>query len=342
MTPQKILALALMLAAAGAAAAQTATPIPVNTDNFVRAESDVYMGNIVADGGFGKFEHARNFPALDKQLIIRLNRDTLYSYAVVDLDASPATLVMPNAGTRYMAAQIVNQDHITVGLWHDPGRHVLTREEAGTRYALIIIRTLVDETSAADMKRAHQLQDALAIEQANTGRFEIPAWDKTSHDQVRKLLLGLVARIPDYKRMFGSREQIEPVRHLLGTAAGWGGNPESEAIYAGGAVANNDGKAVYRVHVQDVPMKAFWSLSVYNADGYFEPNPLKRYSVNSVTAHRQADGSIDVQFGGCAPTTPNCIPTMAGWNYLVRIYRPEASVLDGRWTFPVPVAVATP
>ncbi|WP_313458799.1 DUF1254 domain-containing protein [Stenotrophomonas sp.] len=334
----RLLSAALALACAGAVSAQDATPIRVNTDNFVRAESDVYLAKIVADGGFGKFQHARAFPALDKQLIIRLNRDTLYSYAVVDLDAGPATLVMPDTGERYMAAQIVNQDHITVDLWHGKGRHVLTRDQAGTRYALIIIRTLVDETSKADMAAAHRLQDALSIEQASKGTFEIPAWDSASLDSTRKLLLGLVAGVPDYKRMFGTREEIDPVRHLLGTAAGWGGNPEREAIYAGGGVEKNDGNTVYRVKVRDVPMKAFWSLSVYNADGFFEQNSLGRYSVNSVTAKKSDDGSIEVQFGGCTAASVNCIPTMPGWNYLVRIYRPEPVVVQGQWTFPVPVA----
>jgi len=336
---QSFLIAVLLLSCTGQAWATSGHSIPVNTDNFVRAESDVYMQGIVDDGGFGKFEHARNFPALDKQLIIRLNRDTLYSYAVVDLDASAATLIMPNAAPRYMAAQVVNQDHMTVALWHQPGSHVLSRETAGTRYALIIIRTLVDETSKSDMGMAHELQDQLVIKQERQGSFGIPLWDKASQDDVRKLLLGLVARVPDYKRMFGTQQQIDPVRHLLGTAAGWGGNPEAEAIYAGGSVDQNDGKAIYQIRLKDVPMKAFWSISVYNADGYFESNSMKRYSVNSVTADKQKDGSVVVQFGACDSKPSNCIPTMAGWNYLVRIYRPEPSVLDGSWSLPRPTLV---
>lgn len=118
-----------------------------------------------------------------------------------------------------------------------------------------------------------------------------------------------------------------------------GGNPETEAVYAGGSVAQNDGKAVYQIRLKDVPMKAFWSISVYNADGYFESNSMKRYSVNSVTADKQQDGSTLVQFGGCGSKVSNCIPAMAGWNYLVRIYRPEPSVLDGSWSLPGPTLV---
>jgi len=53
-----------------------------------------------------------------------------------------------------------------------------------------------------------------------------------------------------------------------------------------------------------------------------------------VTVTLNADGSVTVQFGGDANAAPNCIPISAGWNYLVRLYRPRADILDESWTFP--------
>lgn len=53
--------------------------VPVTPDNFPRAESDLYFGSIVKDGGLGQFTQRREPAAIDKQTIIRLNRDTLYS-----------------------------------------------------------------------------------------------------------------------------------------------------------------------------------------------------------------------------------------------------------------------
>ncbi len=86
-------------------------PITVTPDNFVRAESDVYFGNVVKDGGFGKFHHIRELSPIDNQLVIRQNRDTLYSAGVFDLDAGPVTVTMPDAGGRFMALQIITEDH---------------------------------------------------------------------------------------------------------------------------------------------------------------------------------------------------------------------------------------
>ena len=89
-----------------------------------------------------------------------------------------------------------------------------------------------------------------------------------------------------FSRAFGPKDQVDPVRHLIGTAAGWGGNPDKDAAYAGASPAKNDGKTVYTMKVPaQVPVDAFWSISVYNAKGFFEKNSDNAYSVNNITAN---------------------------------------------------------
>jgi hypothetical protein len=83
-----------------------------------------------------------------------------------------------------------------------------------------------------------------------------------------------------------------------------------------------------------VPVDAFWSISVYNAEGHFQKDAFDAYSLNSVTAKKNNDGLITVQFGGCDGKTPNCLPTISGLSYMVRLYRPRAEILTGKWTFP--------
>lgn len=75
----------------------------VTVDNFPRAESVLYFSSIVKEGGMGKFMHHREPAAIDNQTVIRLNRDTLYSAAVFDLDAGPATITLPDVGKRFMS-----------------------------------------------------------------------------------------------------------------------------------------------------------------------------------------------------------------------------------------------
>ena len=331
---QIFVGLSLLTAANAGAFAQSSGAMPVGIDNFARAESDLYMGNAVKDGGFGKLHHNRAPADIDKQIVIRLNRDTLYSMGVFDLDAGPVTITLPDAGKRFMSAQVINEDHYVPNVFYGAGSHTLTRDNVGTRYALVGIRTLVDPNDPRDLQQVHALQDAMKVSQSHPGRFEVPNWDQASQKKVRDALLVLGSTTSGFKRAFGSRDQVDPVYHLIGTAMGWGGNPEKDATYLGMVPARNDGTTVYKFTVKDVPVDAFWSVSVYNAEGYFVKNPYDAYSLNNITAKKSDNGSVAVQFGGCDGRIPNCLPIMNGWNYTVRLYRPRAEILDGRWKFP--------
>jgi hypothetical protein len=311
-------------------------PQAVTIDNFVRAESDTYLAAFLKEtGGLGKLHHRRDVASIDNQTVIRLNRDTLYSSAVFDLDAGPATVTLPDMGARFMSMMVVNQDHYVPAVYYAPGPQRITREMAGTRYAAVAIRTLVDPGNPGDLEAARALQDAITVEQSGTGAFEVPDWDPASQKRVRDALLVLASTTDAFRGAFGKKGEVDPVRHLLGTAAGWGGNPDRDAVYVGEVPAKNDGVTVHRLVVGEVPVDAFWSISVYNAQGYYEKNDLDAYTINSFTGRKGPDGSTTVQFGGCDGKIPNCIPVMPGWNYTVRLYRPRAEILDGSWKFPV-------
>lgn len=333
-------ALALLLATSAADADQSLADlingpiVAVTPESFTRAESDLYFANVVLNGGFGRFDHTREPAPLDKQTVIRLNRDTLYSSAVFDLDAAPVTITLPDGGDRFVSLQIINEDQYTHGVYYDAGEYRLTREEIGTRYVVAAVRTLVNPSNPEDVAAALAVQDAISATQANKGVFEIPNWDQDSQNKVRAALLQLASTLPETSRMYGTRDEVDPVRFLIGAAQGWGANPPEEALYLNVVPAKNDRETVYRMKVGEVPVMGFWSITVYNAEGYFEPNEYDAYSLNNITAVKDADGLVQVQFGDCDGVIPNCLPVMAGWNYMVRLYRPGSAVLDGSWTFP--------
>ena len=309
-------------------------PTRVSPDNFARAESDLYFGNIVKDNGFGAFFHFRELSPVDHQLVIRINRDTLYSSAVFDLDAGQVAITMPDSAGRFMSMQVIDEDHYTHEVVYEAGRHVISREQIGTRYVAVAVRTLVDPNDPADLSAVHSLQDAIAVEQSTVGSFEIPDWDPVSQKTVRDALVTLATTLPDTKDTFGSKADTDPVRHLIGSANAWGGNPQKDALYLTVVPQKNDGSAVHRLTVGEVPVDGFWSVTVYNEDGYLAKNPQDAYSFNNVTAHRDPDGSTTIQFGGCDGSAANCLPITPGWNYTVRLYRPQQEILDGSWVFP--------
>ena len=319
------------------APAHAADAPTVTAFNYVRAESDIQMkGYIESFDILGKFHHNRQPYDVNNQITIRGNRDTLYSFGVFDL-RSPVTITLPETEGRYQSLMIVNQDH-SIWSFYGPRTGTLTEEKAGTRYVLLAIRTFADPNDEQDMKEAYRLQDAVVVEQADIGTFEAPDWNKEEVEQMRETINVVAATATDSSKMFGKKEDLDPIYWLLGASLGWGGLPADAATYANAVPEMNDGKTPYTLTVTDVPVYGFWSVTLYDDKGLMPVNKYKAYSFNNVTAKKHKDGSITIHFGG-DPKQANFIPIVPGWNYIVRLYRPRKEILDGTWEFPDPEVV---
>ena len=217
---------------------------------------------------------------------------------------------------------VVNEDHYIKKVIYEPGEYNFNKENIGTRYVQIVFRTLVDPSSTEDNKIVDQLQDAILVKQTDPGNLVLPDWDEATLNRTRNSILVLAKDVPNSKGMFGDKPEVDPIRHLIGTAGGYGGNAEKDAIYLNLNPPNNDGKMSYTLTLKDVPVDAFWSVSVYNEKGFFEKNTFNSYSLNAITAQKNPDGSAALCFGG-DPKQPNFLYIMKGWNYTVRLYRPQ-------------------
>jgi hypothetical protein len=163
----------------------------VNTDNFARAETHRMFRDLQANaGGINRLLHNRVPAAIDNQTVIRLNRDTLYSFAVLDL-AAGATLTLPEHGDRYMSAMVV-----------------------------VAVRTLVGPSDPADLAVVTALQDQIDVAGKSAEPFAYPEYDPASFDETRAALLALARNLDSFDRTFGTRGEVDPVRHLIGTARG--------------------------------------------------------------------------------------------------------------------------
>lgn len=328
----KKLLLAVLMVPAAALAEE------VNLGNVVRAESDTMIrANLKTFGvDIGQLAHVREPTTPDRQPVIRMNQDTLYSAVILDL-SKPVRLTLPEVGGRYMSMQVVNQDHYMF-VETKPGTYDLTEDSVGTRFASVTVRVFADVSDPEDVKKAHAAQDAIRVEGGGSGPFEAPDWDQDSLEVARKAINDIAASLGfDASNAFGqSADDVQPIDYLVGALAGWGGLPASAAMYEIDSVDKNEGETPHALTTKDVPVDAFWSVTVYNADGYLEANDLGVNSYNNFTAKPNEDGSQTIHFGGCGDGRINCIPITPGWNYAVRMYSPRKEILDGSWTFPKP------
>jgi len=123
----------------------------------------------------------------------------------------------------------------------------------------------------------------------------------------------------------------EKTRHIV-AAAGWGLFPEWDAMYL-----NYSGGHDYRICHQatyQVPENgAFWSITVYGNYGFMKSD---NNIVNSSNVKLNADGTFTVYFGAVETCgdRPNRLDSTEGWNFIMRIYRPGKSVLEGAYKLP--------
>jgi hypothetical protein len=333
----KALLLGTCLSIFALTSAYAADAVKVTADNYVRAESDFQMkGYIENFDCFGKLYHSRKPYDVENQVTVRGNRDTLYSFGVFDL-TSPLTITLPETDGRYQSLMVVNQDH-SLAAAYGPKTVTLTQDKVGTRYVILTVRTFADPNDEADMKKAFQLQDAVGVKQADIGKFEVPGWKKDEVEKMRETINVVASTVTDTSKMFGKKEALDPVYWMLGAALGWGGLPAEAATYVNVVPEKNDGKTPYTLTVKDVPVDAFWSVTLYDDEGWMPVNKHNVYSFNNVTAKKAKDGSITIHFGG-DPVADNFLPIVPGWNYIVRLYQPGPEILKGTWTFPEPKAV---
>jgi hypothetical protein len=132
---------------------------------------------------------------------------------------------------------------------------------------------------------------------------------------------------------------------------GWGANVPEEAVYPLTRVdaegAPLDGSRTYRLRFPPgelPPVDAFWSLSAYGADMFFAEHPSGRYTIGDRTPGLElgADGSLELTLSHDEPAPApdgapvNWLPVPSGpFVLMLRLYLPQAEVLDGTYEYPV-------
>ena len=307
--------------------------VPVTWANYPRANCHITWQSFIDNGGFGQFDHLRSLAPIEDQFSIQENRDVLGSVGIFDL-TEPVTITKPDTGDRYQSMNVQNEDQYVKICVTDPGQYTITQDMVETRYVGVNFRTFVDSNNPDDLKQVRQLQDEIVVEQSSAGSFEVPNWDQQSFEQINKALITVGLTLADFSDAFGDVGEVDPVKFFIASTAGLTGVPEpSQALILSRTPAQNDGTTPYTLTVKNVPVDAFWSVTVYNSDWYLEKNKYDVYSISDVTAERNADGSVTIHFGG-DPNQPNFLYTPEGWNYMVRLYQPREPIIDGSYQFP--------
>lgn len=131
-----------------------------------------FAGDVVRAGGFGRLSHVRT--ASHRTQVPEIHLDGVCSYGVFDLEASPVTITLPDAGRRRMWMHVAASDRKTIAVVSAPGARTYTKELIGTRYVIIVVRVCADPMDPGDLVVAHSFQDAIKVKQTRIGTFQAP------------------------------------------------------------------------------------------------------------------------------------------------------------------------
>ncbi len=323
------IALAASMYPVEATAAEMVTP-----ENYIRAETDRSFANIAAQaGGVNKFYYVRQPTPLDEQTVVRMNRDTLYSASIVDTEGG-ATVTLPKAPDgRFISVLLIDNDHYAPAVYYDPGTYKLPMD---TKYLGVVVRVQVsDPEDPAEIALVNQIQDQVVVKASSTDPLPPMKWDPASLKALTEQYEKESAQYSSWKGMMGPRGRVDEATRHIAAAAAWGLNPEWDATYL-----NYSGGHDYRVchaATYEVPEnKAFWSITVYGDDGYMKS---ENAIVGTSSVKLNVDGTFTVHYGSeeACGNVSNRLDVTEGWNFLMRIYRPGPSVLDGSYKLPIVV-----
>jgi hypothetical protein len=136
------------------------------------------------------------------------------------------------------------------------------------------------------------------------------------------------------------------LKRAIVTQLGLGANLPEDAIYPLNLADETDkplnGANKYTLHFDKgapPPVNAFWSVTLYDAEGFQVPNALNRFAVSSWMPFKyNLDGSLDLYFQNESPgedKEANWLPAPKGpFNLTMRLYAPKSDALTGKWNPP--------
>jgi len=299
----------------------TGEKIPVTLENYEVAESDLAFYNITKLVGMNTFFH---FPTgafdLDNQTVVRMNRDTYYSGAIIDTTQG-ATVTIPETNGRYLSVVVVSIDQNIDQVFLEPGTHEITSE---TDFAMVAMRIRANQSDPADDEAIAALRAGVILEVGGNASHVRPNYDMEQLVALRDELTVEGTKLGSLMGMQGAHGTIEPMMHLYGTAIGWGLLPDAQAQYLGSPKFPNDGCYMASYAAPPFNEPGFFSITIYDADGwiYTEDGILNEFNMTL-----KEDGSFDAYFGECGEVDNN-LPTVEGWNYILRIYEPRLDELQ--------------
>lgn len=287
--------------------------IPVTEENFAYAESSMYFQKQQDKYPVNQWQHVRQMADKDHQDIIRMNADTAYSIAIVDVSEG-ATISLPNSDA-YQSILVIDENHYMPYVIYSGESVRLSRNDLTIgEHVYLLMRT-----SSEDMQSR---QDAAVIDAKSAKPFVSKRFNENQLNALRTKLIGRMAEVQARSYLaFGKKDEVDPEVHLVASAAGWAGLPAKHAMYLPDmTIIDRSGVCsaiTFGAPNLQYQKGAFWSITAYNSEGWIATD---NFAINSKIAKANTDDTYTVHFN--CESAENNINVPENWNATFRMYMP--------------------
>lgn len=316
--------------------------VSVTKDNFAFAMTDLAMQKEFEQGANNAWNHHRKPMPLDEQPAPLMNRDTEYSFAILDGQGDVAITLPQNDG-RYMSLHVMNHDHTTYKVFYGPGRYVIPASKSSD-FFYANVRMQVNPKDPADIKKVNDYQDQLKIEFLNDYKprtFKVTNWNMDEFNKVRNHYVELAQKEGVKGTMGTTDNPVSLEARNRGVAIATGLLPDKDAVYLTAKHEAQKGKtykATFNVPELADPKLGFYSVTIYGDDQYLKTDEGSTISNSEIKLN--PDGkTFDLyfvpqeEFGKGKHSNELIIPTEPFWT-CTRVYMPGKSILDGEYKLP--------
>ena len=291
---------------------------PVTKENYVQAETDLYLYEQQEKSPVNTFEHA-DMVTKENQEIIRSNRDVLYSRAIVDISEG-VTFSIPKRES-FQIIHVIDENHLT----HRVVRagETITMGPAdvtGGTHVYLLCRTQITD----DLEETYAAQKAMKIEAKSSNPYKPKGFKKEDVEAMRKQLVTEYnegkAKIIEHKSFVPTLADADPQSYLYAAAVGWGGLPSHTAQYLPkitGQGADEPQQITIPKPDLDWDNGGFFSLTTYDSAGWIV---AKDFYIGHEDMQNNGD-SFTIYVN--SPDKPNSITVQKGWTGVLRFYLPR-------------------
>lgn len=319
--------------------------VTVSPENFAFAVLDESMQNEVKLGATNKFYNHRKPMELDKQPAVLMNRDTLYSFAIIDASHG-ATIHVPKGDGRYTSVHLMQHDHVTDNVYYGGGEYVIDPKTV-TNFVVVNIRTQVNPNDPADVAKANAIQDEYKVSFPSgytPKAFKAIDWNQEQLKQIKAHYVK-TADTRGVSKTMGARGTISQDDINVGAAVATGLLPDQHAWYS--FKSYNVKKdicyaATYPIPGMTNPQLGFYSMTMYGDDLYLHTEEGSSLSNHEIVPDKDGK-TFTLHFGNpqtCGKDAKNLLiaPT-DNWTLAFRVYMPDKSVQNNEYKLPEPKPV---